>query len=85
MLLSRTISILIFFSVNSAEEKKKNKSDSQGLTPSSRVCACGTRRGSWGHVYILSVMPNTAPDTLSLSGRKYNRSVRRTVIGGIWA
>ena len=44
----------------------KNKSESQGLTSSSRVCACGTRRGPWGHVSILSVMPNVAPDTISL-------------------
>ena len=29
-------------------KKGKNKSESQGLTPSLLVCACGTRRGSWG-------------------------------------
>ena len=40
----------------------KNKSESQGLTPSSRVRACGTRRASWGHASVLSVMPNAAPD-----------------------
>ena len=51
----------------------KNKSESQSLTPLSRVCACGTRRGSWGRASVLSVMPNAAPDTLSLSGRKYRK------------
>ena len=40
----------------------KNKSASQGLTPLSRVRACGTKRGVWGHASILSVMPNAAPD-----------------------
>ena len=40
----------------------KDKSESQGLTPSSQVRACGTRRGSWGRASILSVMPNAAPD-----------------------
>ena len=39
----------------------KNKSESQGLTPSSQVCACGTRRGSWGRASILSVMPKRLP------------------------
>ena len=41
----------------------KNNSELQGLTPSSWVRACGMRRGVWGHAFILSVMPNTAPDT----------------------
>ena len=41
----------------------KNKSESQGLTPSSRVPAFRTRRGSWGRASILSVMPNVAPNT----------------------
>ena len=41
----------------------KNKSESQGLTPSSRICACGTKKGGWGRASILSVMPNAAPDT----------------------
>ena len=41
----------------------KNKSESQGLTPSSWGRACGMRRGVWGRASILSVMPNTAPDT----------------------
>ena len=41
----------------------KNKSESQGLTPSSRVHACGTKRGGWGHASILLVMPNTAPNS----------------------
>ena len=40
----------------------KNKSELQGLTPLSRVRACGMRRGGWGHASILSVMPNVAPD-----------------------
>ena len=59
MLLSRTISTLVFFQ---QPRKGKNKSESQDLTPSSRACACGTRRGSWGHASILPVMPNVAPD-----------------------
>ena len=42
--------------------KGKNKSESQGLTLSSRVHACRTKRGAWGHASILSVMPNVAPD-----------------------
>ena len=37
-------------------------SESQELTPSSRVRACGMRRGGWGHASILSVMPNAAPN-----------------------
>ena len=41
----------------------KNRSESQGLTPSSWVRACGTRRGSWGRASILSVRPNVAPDS----------------------
>ena len=40
----------------------KDKSELQGLTPSSRGHACRMRRGVWGHASILSVMPNTAPD-----------------------
>ena len=40
----------------------KNKSESQGLTPSSRIRACETKRGRWGRASILSVMPNAAPD-----------------------
>ena len=43
-----------------------NKSELQGLTPSSRVCACGMRRGGWGHASILSVIPNMAPNSLRL-------------------
>ena len=63
MLLSRTIStlILLFSQLSRGEEKKK--SESQGLTPSSRVCACGMRRGVWGYASILLVVPNAAPDT----------------------
>ena len=41
----------------------KNKSELQGLTPSSRVLACGMRRGVWGRASILSVMPKVAPNT----------------------
>ena len=40
-----------------------NKSESQGLTPSSWISACETKRGGWGHASILSVMPNVAPNT----------------------
>ena len=40
----------------------KNKSELQGLTLSSRVHACGMRRGVWGRAFILSVKPNMAPD-----------------------
>ena len=39
----------------------KNKSESQGLTPSSWVRACEMREGGWGSASILSVMPNAAP------------------------
>ena len=45
----------------------KNKSESQGLTPSSWVRACGTKRRGWGCAAILSVMPNAATDTGSCS------------------
>ena len=41
----------------------KNKSKSQGLTPSSWGRVCGMRRGGWDIASILSVMPNVAPDT----------------------
>ena len=40
----------------------KDKSELQGLTPSSRGRACRMRRGVWGHASILSVMPNAAPN-----------------------
>ena len=40
----------------------KNKSELQGLTPSSQVRAWGMRRGGWGHASILSVMPKVAPE-----------------------
>ena len=42
----------------------KDKSELQGLTPSSWDCACGMRRGVWGFASILSVMPNVAPDNV---------------------
>ena len=63
----------------------KNKSESQGLTPSSQVCAYGTRRGGWGHASILSVMPNTAPDTFAVNStreevcRAFNHYMQRTI------
>ena len=44
----------------------KNKSESQGLTPSSQVCACRTKRGSWDRASILSVMPNAVPNTFQI-------------------
>ena len=40
----------------------KDKSELQGLIPSSWGRACRMRRGVWGHASILSVMPNMAPD-----------------------
>ena len=39
-----------------------DKSELQGLTPSSQDRACEMRRGGWGHASILSVMPNAAPN-----------------------
>ena len=51
---------ILFSQLSRGEEKK---SESQGLTPSSWVRACGTRRGSWGRASILSVMPNATPDS----------------------
>ena len=44
--------------------KGKDKSELQGLTLSSRDCACGMRRGFWGRASISSVMPNVSPDKL---------------------
>ena len=41
----------------------KDKSELQGLTPSSLDCACRMRRGVWGRGSILSVTPNTVPNT----------------------
>ena len=41
----------------------KNKSELQGLTPSSQDRACGMRRGVWGRASISWLMPNTAPDS----------------------
>ena len=40
----------------------KDKSELQGLTPSSWDRACGMRGGGWGRASILSVMPKAAPD-----------------------
>ena len=45
----------------------KDKSELQGLTPSSQGHACGMRRRVWGRASILSVMPNAAPDTIPTS------------------
>ena len=42
----------------------KDKSELQGLTPSSRGCACGMKRGVWGHASILSVIPTVALDNI---------------------
>ena len=44
----------------------KDKSEVQGLTPSSLDCACGMRRGVWGRASIWSVMPNAAPDSFRI-------------------
>ena len=41
----------------------KDKSELQGLTPLSQDRACGMKRGVWGRGSILSVTPNTAPNT----------------------
>ena len=49
----------------------KNKTESQGLTPSSRVRACRTKRGAWGCASILSVMPSAAPDSQSFLRPEY--------------
>ena len=40
----------------------KDKSELQGLTPSSWDRACRMRRGDLGRASTLSVMPNAAPD-----------------------
>ena len=45
----------------------KDKSELQGLIPSSQDRACGMRRGVWGCASIFSVMPNTAPDSEQLN------------------
>ena len=42
----------------------KNKSELQGLTPSSRDLCLRNEEGAGGRASILSVMPNMAPDTL---------------------
>ena len=48
----------------------KDKSELQGLTPSTWGRACGMRRGGWGRASILSVMPNVAPDIKRIQIRK---------------
>ena len=52
----------------------KDKSEVQGLTPSSLDCACGMRRGVWGRASILSVMPNVAPNKVGLRKHHYEQS-----------
>ena len=42
--------------------RRKDKSELQGLTPSSQNRACRMKRGVWGRASILSVMPNMAHD-----------------------
>ena len=54
-------SSLIFSSVNSAKERKKQVRITK-RTPLFWVCAYGTKGGSLGPCLILSVMPNAAPD-----------------------
>ena len=54
--------------------KGKNKSESQSLTPSSRVHACGIKRGGWGRASVLSVMPDAAPNSRLLAGRMRGKS-----------
>ena len=44
----------------------KDKSESQGPTPSCQVRAYRTRIGGWGHASILSVMLNAAPNTFAV-------------------
>ena len=78
MLLSRTISTLIFFSVNSAEERKKQVRITR---PNSFILGLCLRdkEKEWGRASILSVMPNAAPDStakeisnqMKKKGRKY--------------
>ena len=63
---------ILFSQLSRGEEKK---SESQGLTPSSWVHACGTKRGGWGRASILSVMPNAAPDTM--------KTVTDFILGGL--
>ena len=55
----------------STQPRKGNKSESQSLTPSSRVHACGTKRGGWGCACILSLMPNAAPDMSLLTDQGF--------------
>ena len=37
------------------------------------------RRGGWGHAFILSVMPNVAPDTLPWNARRSNQSILKEI------
>ena len=57
----------------------KDKSELQGLTPSSWGCACGMRRGFWGCASILSVMPKVAPDRKRIdAGRDWGQEEKGT-------
>ena len=58
----------------------KNKSELQGLTPSSQVHACGMRRWGWGHASILSVMPNMAPDRKTIEWERLKITQRKLEI-----
>ena len=64
MLLSRTISTLIFFSVNSAKERKKQVRITRPNSFIPGPCLQDKERRVGGHASILSVMPNVAPDNL---------------------
>ena len=70
MLLSRTISTLIFLfsQLSRGEEKTSQNYKAYLLHPG--ICACGMRRGGWGRASILSVMPNVAPDIKRIQIRK---------------
>ena len=61
----------------------KNKSELQDLTPSSQARACGTRRGSWGHASILSVMPDAAPDTTAPALGNLLQVLREGQVGSV--
>ena len=78
MLLSRTISTLIFFSVNSTKERKKQVRITRPNSFIPGPCLRDKER-EWGRASILSVMPNVAPDStakeishqMKKKGRKY--------------
>ena len=68
-------------------KRGKNKSELQGLPPSSRVHACRMRRGVWSHASILSVMPNVAPDRqhtpVFLPGELHGRGAWWVTVHGV--